>query len=41
MLRASKVADETLDVSWTIAWNVTIMQRGAALELRKAAPFSD
>ncbi len=25
-------------MSWTLAWNVTIMQRGPALELRTAAP---
>jgi hypothetical protein len=35
---ARKVADETLSVSWTLAWNVTLLQRGAQLELRAAKP---
>jgi hypothetical protein len=35
---AKKVADETLDVSWTLGWNVTVMQRGPVLELRSATP---
>jgi len=35
---AKKVADETLDVSWTLAWNVTVVQRGAKTTLRSSTP---
>ena len=33
---AKKVADETLSVSWTLGWNVTIVQRGSKMQIRSA-----